>query len=325
MLTFTRAFSSLLAACLIVLFLRMLLRKRPGEAHFFVSEKEPEEPPALGGVYWLFAVMICTFLFADEGSGTVLPVLLLTAAAALLGFTDDLMTVRSERGEGLPPYILPAGTLVLAVLAGLFFSRAGNAGTRLTLPVSGAVISLGGWYIPIAAAVVLFRLRNERTLDAVRGTEPVLAGVSSAFWCLFLCLVAQTGVSDRIAASEAAKGLSVFTGASAGAMLGLCVMNSDGEKVRPGRCGYLGAGAALALTAVSSGCVLLHPLFSLFPVLCVLYAAAVRVFGGKKKKRAPRHLTGKLTELGFSPARIRDTVRRITVLGGLIALLIYFL
>lgn len=311
-----------LTACAAVLLLKFLFRPKKGEASLFTPEEDGAAAPCFGGAFCLIGTTIGTLLFLFDGQKAAIAGLLFMAAASLAGLSEDLRRLRT--GKGFAPVVLPGIMLVLALAASAALIFMAGAGT-LVLPVTGKTFSLGGWAIPLFALVMLLRIRNERTFDAVPGAEPALTLAVSGFWCLFFCIISGTGALSSATRATNAAGLSVFAGAVSGAWLGLSLFNTGETVWRPGKSGYYGAAAAVSAMACGAGYLVLHPLISLWPALSAVYAFFALLLNKKKPGRMPKYLTGLLAKDGVKPEAVFSAALRAAVLGSLIAFVLYFL
>lgn len=226
-----------------------------------------EGTPTMGGVAFLTAAIVLWLVTGVKTPDSV-SLVLLTLAAGLLGFYDDLLALRRKRqaaaGEDASTGLLAryrlAGQGLVAVLFSVYAVRAGHVlfGPDLLDVLGFAFIIMG-------------------SINAVNfsdGLDGLAAGMVAIMLLPFLALP--------------------FVPALVGALLGFLWYNSKPARVFMGGVGSEALGAALAGTAILAGWVWYLPLLALVPVLevlsVVIQVSYFRATGGKRLfKMSPLH------------------------------------
>lgn len=236
--------------------------------------------PTMGGLAFLTAA-VALWLAMGNRTSDVIAVVLLTCAAALLGWYDDLLSLRRKRRAGrnedgstglLARYrLLGQGLVALAFAA---------YAVRIGQPLFGI-----GWLDILGFAFIVVGSIN--ALNFSDGLDGLAAGMSAI---MLLPLLAFP-----------------FSPFLLGALLGFLWYNAQPARVFMGGVGSEALGAALAGTAILSGWVWYLPLVALVPVLEVLSVIAqvlyFRATGGKRLlKMSPLHHHFELS--GWSEAQV---------------------
>lgn len=327
MRTFSAAVFAAGISCFTILILRLFLPGRGGLGSLFKPGSEQEEGSALGGVFFLPGIVAGMLAGGGSLSGNALFALLITAAAILVGFINDLVALQDKRGEGIVPWLRWLLVFLLALSAAIYLSFLNESGRRQFLPVSCVSSDLKGWLLIPALVLLLGRFFSEQELHEASGPSFCAEGAEAVFWCFVFCLAGETGALEWAAYRSEFSGMAVFCGAVSGALLGICIFNPYGKMLRPGTGGYLGIAAALSLMALCSGWLILLPLAALWPFCCLIFALVMRVRVRGKAPAAPDRffLTAFLTGHGMTKDRLQSTVRWLSLLGVLAAAVLYTL
>lgn len=325
MLTFSHALLSAGISCLCVLVFRLLLPGHGGFGSLFRSEQEPQAGAQLGGVFFLLSVIAGTVFGGGSLSGSSVFCLLITAGAALIGFIDDLIARQDKRGEGIVPWLKALLLLVLSLAAALNLSVSEGIGRVQVLPISCRNADFRGWYILLALPLLLGRFTVEKQLCESALCCHSYCLTEAAFWCFAYCLAGETGAFKWFNYRSAFSGMAAFSGAVAGALLGIGMFNPLGKALRLGSCGYWGVAAALSLMALCSGWLILLPLAALWPFLCGVFALMKRFRTRKGEKEADYRFAQYFLSRGMSEERLQSLIRWLSLLGALAAAVLYTL
>jgi len=285
----------------------------------FVKAISPEGPPAhlskagtptMGGLLVLGVVLAFTLATNLAGHPSILLPLGVMAAAGLVGFADDLLTIQGrERIGGHERSGLVAKALLGAAL-GLV------AGLVVYFPVGVKDVGVPhfGLYHWGAVAVVLASiLVVGSTTSAVAvsdGLDGLLAGL----------LVLAYGAYGFIAIVYDQSHLGVFCFTVAGALIGFLWYNAHPARVFMGETGALALGAGLATVAMMTGWWLLLPLIGIVFVAealsDVVQIGSFQLTGRRVFKMAPLHHHFEL--LGWPETQV---VTRFWLIGAVGALL----
>ena len=272
--------------------------------------------PTMGGVLIVLPVLLITIMLntvslmglTGLGRSVLLPVGTMLLYLGL-GAIDDWEKLRGKRkvGEGISVRVKFAMQVVIAVVAAVGLRYVLDA-PELILPVLGSQWSLGIFYVPIAAFIIVSMANAVNFTDGMDG----LAGMISA--TIFLAYGAIALYQQQVY-------LGRFCFTIVGALFGFLWFNVHPAQLFMGDTGSLPLGAAAAVVALMSGQWLLLPLIGIIPVSealsDILQIAYFKATKGKRIfKRAPWHYHFEL--LGLSETQI---VQRFWLVGLLAAIL----
>ncbi len=213
-----------------------------------------QDTPTMGGVFVLAAVGGATIVWANVTNVFVLLGLVLTIGLGLIGAIDDLTKLNGvRRGITERQKLLAQLALGLAVGTGLYWATRENPfGTKLSLPVVPAYVSLGWLLVPWAALVIAGSSNGVNLTDGLDG----LAGGCLVF------VGAAIGVFDYVAGHARLAAhlsvpyvpgcgeLTVLVGAAVGATLGFLWFNCHPAEVFMGDTGSLSLGGLVGYAAL---------------------------------------------------------------------------
>lgn len=270
--------------------------------------------PTMGGVLIVLPVLLMTALLnaasllglTVTGRSVLLP-LATMVLFAMLGAVDDWAKLRGKRGEGLRGW----HKFALQILISL-----GTAvGLRYVLdvpeafiPVVGAQVSLGIWYIPMAVFLIVATANSVNFTDGMDG----LAGLISA---------TAFAAYGAIALFQGQVFLARFCFTLVGALFGFLWFNVHPAELIMGDTGSMALGSTLGVVALMTGQWLLLPIIAIIPVSetvsDIIQVAYFKLTKGKRFfKMAPLHYHFELS--GFSETQI---VQRFWLIGLLAAML----
>ncbi len=257
--------------------------------------------PTMGGVMFILPVAMVTILLNAAsligldvlGRSVMLPVLVMLGFG-LLGAVDDWEGIRGpRRGLGMRARTKFLLQVLLAVVAA-FGLRYALGTPELYWPAYKEPISLGVWYIPIAAFIIVGTSNAVNFTDGLDG----LAGIISA--------TAFAGYG-AIALLQNQVFLGRFCFTMVGALFGFLWFNAHPAELFMGDAGALSLGATLGVVTLMTGQWLLLPIIAIIPVsealsvvIQILYFKATK--GKRFFKMAPVHLHFEL--LGWSETQV---------------------
>jgi len=270
--------------------------------------------PTMGGVLIILPVLLVTGLLnavsllglSVIGRSVLLP-LGTMVIYAMLGATDDWQKLRGKKGEGMrarTKFILQAAAAVVIAIGLRYVLDA----PEMIIPVTGAELSLGFWYIPIAAFIIVSSMNAVNFTDGMDG----LAGLISA---------TAFAAYGAIALFQGQLFLGRFCFTVVGALFGFLWFNVHPAELIMGDTGALALGATLAVVALMTGQWLLLPVIAIIPVSetvsDIVQIAYFKITKGRRIfKMAPLHYHFELS--GLSETQI---VQRFWLIGLLAALI----
>jgi len=268
----------------------------------------------MGGILIILPVLLVTGLLnaasllglTVTGRSVLLP-LITMILFALLGAMDDWRKLRGKRGEGLRGWHKFALQILISLGAAI--------GLRFVLdvpeafiPVVGAEISLGIWYIPMAVFLIVAAANSVNFTDGMDG----LAGLISA--TAFAAYGAIAIVQEQVF-------LARFCFTLVGAIFGFLWFNVHPAELIMGDTGSMALGSTLGVVALMTSQWMLLPIIAIIPVSetlsDIIQVAYFKLTKGKRIfKMAPIHYHFELS--GLSETQI---VQRFWLIGLLAAIL----
>ena len=271
--------------------------------------------PTMGGVMFILPVLLITVLMNGGsligitflGRSVILPLITMILFAGL-GAVDDWLGLRAERrAKGLSARTKLLFQIIFSVLIALALDLILDA-PELFLPGIPLELTLGIWYVPIAAFVIVSMSNAINLTDGLDG----LAGLISA-----TAFVTYGGIA--LLQGQIFLGRFCFT--LVGAIFGFLWFNVHPAQLFMGDTGSLSLGATLAVVALMTGQWILIPLIAVIPVSVVLSVVLqvgyFKLTGGKRLfKMAP--LQHHFELLGWSETQV---VQRFWLIGLLFAMI----
>lgn len=208
----------------------------------------------MGGIYFLAGITLVAVVLAVLGYTQALLPLLAMLAFAALGAFDDLQNLRDRQGVGWLARSKFPWQWGVALLVALI-SFAVQPRPFLEVPLSGKVLPIGWWFVPLMM-VALVAFANAANLTD--GLDGLAGGTMALAFGAYGLLLGVTG-GDA--------GLALFCWGMVGVLLAFLWYNAHPARVFMGDTGSQALGAGLAAVAILSG----HWL--LLPVVGVVFVA----------------------------------------------------
>lgn len=286
------------------------------------SHKKKQGVPTMGGIIFLIPMLVVTLIMSEGDSRwDYLPVALIaTLGFGLIGFVDDFIKVRKKRSLGLTPLQKIVPQLVLSIAFSVWAYTEPSIGSKWIVPFTTIEWDLGIWYIPMMVFVMVATVNSSNLLDGLDGLLSGCALIDFITLALILMLLAASGASE----SGNLTNLMLFSGATAGALLGFLRYNSYPAGVFMGDVGSFTIGGALVAVTTLTRLSLLIPIIALAMVMSslsdIIQISYFKATHGKRVfKMAPLHHHFELS--GMPETRIVSMYMIVTALLCLVALL----
>ena len=271
--------------------------------------------PTTGGILFVLPVLLITGILnaavligLDAIGRSVLVPLIVMVGYALLGAIDDWEGIRGKRrGEGMRARTKFALQVVMAI-GTAFVLKYMLRVPDLFIPGIRGIFELGGWYIPIAAFIIVSESNAMNFTDGLDGLAGLIA--ASAF-----------AAFGGIALIQGQIYLARFCFTVVGAIFGFLWFNVHPAELFMGDTGSLALGATLAVVALMTGQWPLLLVIGVIPLSeissVVVQVAYFKLTKGKRIfKMSPLHLHFEL--LGWSETQV---VQRFWLIGLLAAMI----
>jgi phospho-N-acetylmuramoyl-pentapeptide-transferase len=270
--------------------------------------------PTMGGVMFIAPAVLMTLLMntatilgvSGIGNSILVP-LVVMVSYGVLGALDDWEGIRGKRrGEGMTIRAKFAGQVVLAVGTACVLKYLLKV-PDLYLPGVGVQLSIGIWYIPVAAFIIVAESNAINFTDGLDGLAGMIAATMFVSYGIIASLQGQPFVAR-------------FCFILVGALFGFLWFNAHPAELFMGDAGSLALGATLAVVALMTAQWALLPIIGIIPLSEALSSslqiAYFKMTKGKRLfKMAPLHLHFEL--LGWSETQV---VQRFWLIGLLAAM-----
>ncbi len=271
--------------------------------------------PTMGGWLFVIPVLVVTGILnvvsilsqLDILGNSILLPMLVMVAFAVLGAWDDWLGVRG-RSESLGlrarwKFLLQA----LIALGAALVLEYGLEPPDMYLPNYPEVISLGVWYVPIAAFVIAGSSNAVNLTDGLDGLAGLISATAFAAYGVIALLQGQVFLVR-------------FCFTVVGALFAFLWYNAHPAELFMGDTGSLSLGATLGVVALMTGHWVLLPVIAIIPVSAtvsvILQVAYFKLTGGRRLfKMSPLHNHFELS--GWSETQI---VQRFWLVGLLAAM-----
>jgi len=220
--------------------------------------------PTMGGVMFILPVLLITVLMNASsllgitllGRSVIVPMVTMALFGGL-GAVDDWLGLRAERqAKGLSARTKMLFQVVFSLIIALALHYILDT-PELFLPGIPLELSLGIWYVPIAAFIIVSMSNAINLTDGLDG----LAGLISA---------TAFATYGGIALLQGQVFLARFCFTLVGAIFGFLWFNVHPAQLFMGDTGSLSLGATLAVAALMTGQWILLPMIAVIPVSVVL-------------------------------------------------------
>ena len=196
--------------------------------------------PTIGGLIFLIPMILISLFFLPKYP-EILPILLVTAGFAVIGFVDDFIKVVRKSKDGLSAGQKSFGQFFVSAVFAFYAAYSPSLGTGMIVPFMGidTVVELPAWlYIPFIIAVMYLITNSVNMTDGIDG---LAAGVTLIVTVFFTVVAMVRGEWEYV---------KLFCSITAGGCLGFLVFNIHPAKVIMGDTGSLALGGVVGAAAV---------------------------------------------------------------------------
>ena len=208
-----------------------------------IREEGPEShqakagTPTMGGAFMMIALVLGVAIFAPWNVGTGM-LLFLTLGHSLLGFFDDFVKAVKKRNLGLTAKQKLLGQFILAAVFCYCITEIMVVPTTLWIPVADVQLQLGWGYYVLAFLIIVGATNAVNLTDGLDGLASSITTIVGIFFMLVSYIVFKE------------YGVTVFSAALIGGLIGFLWYNKYPAKVFMGDTGSLFLGASVALMAI---------------------------------------------------------------------------
>ena len=247
------------------------------------SHKKKEGTPTMGGLIFIIATFITTFILLVTNkigfTNNLRIILLVFFGYAFIGFLDDYLSLKHHANEGLTAFQKLFLQLIIAV--GFFYMYISNGGqTALIVSTLGIHIEMG-WLYGIFLLFVLVGSSN--AVNLTDGLDGLAGGLSAIAFIAFSLISLVVGYEE----------IGIFTFVLTGAVMGFLIYNTYPAKVFMGDTGSLALGAVMGAVAIITHrevtLLVVASVFVIETLSVILQVIWVRLFHKKLFLMTPLH------------------------------------
>jgi len=282
------------------------IRRDYGLDHHIVKEGTP----TMGGLL-LVAVVISLALLLDAVDASTYAILLALLGVGLLGAFDDWLNART--GNGISPRMKITWQLAVSVISAIYLQQH-FAFSSVVVPFVGEVsIGVVPWIV-LAVTAIISTSNGVNLTDGLDG----LAGGTMVFAWLSYMVVALLNAPGQF-------NVAIVCSLIAGVLVGFLWFNIHPAAIIMGDAGALGFGAALAVTGLVTGHVLLLPFIGVIFVVetgsVIVQNISKRLFGRRIFTQTPIH--HHFEKMGWAETQITFRFWVVGAIGGVIGVVIF--
>lgn len=240
--------------------------------------KSKRGTPTMGGMIFIFSVLVCTALFMHNKVSLWL--MLFALSFGIVGFADDFIKVVKKRNLGLTEKQKFIFQLVMAILflyIGLYMDIITD---EVIIPFWGRAVDFGWLYIPFALFVIIGTTNSVNLTDGVDGLATSVTVTVALF---FAVISAFYGDYETM----------LFSLVIMGACLGFLLYNRHPAKVFMGDTGSLFLGGAVCAIAMRLKLPLLlivaGGVYVIETLSVIIQVASFKLTGKRVFKMSPIH------------------------------------
>ncbi|MEG1850646.1 MAG: phospho-N-acetylmuramoyl-pentapeptide-transferase [Bacilli bacterium] len=208
------------------------------------SHKSKQGTPTIGGLIFIiptFVTMIILYLRGSlEITFSLMLVMFIFIAYALLGFVDDYIKIKSKTNDGLS---VIQKLVVQVVIAIIFFYVYMRGGGEPVIWMSSIHINIHlGWFYGLF--ILFMMVGSANAVNITDGLDGLAGGLSAIAFLAFGII--SWGTYWAVGYQE----IAIFCFILTGSLLGFLVYNTHPAKVFMGDTGSMALGATLAVTAI---------------------------------------------------------------------------
>jgi len=251
------------------------IREEGPQSHF-----KKAGTPTMGGIMFITAVMLTSFLLGGR-QGEVLSAVLVMLAFGAIGFWDDYIKVVLKRSLGLRARDKLLWQLIASVVFWLLLEFYLGRGSDIAVPFTSLSFDPGPYLYLVFLIIVLMSCANGANLTD--GLDGLAAGVTFFIAAAFAVIALVTGHSP----------LGIFCGALAGGCLGFLFFNHYPARVFMGDTGSMALGGAVAAVAALTGSelalIIIAGVYVIETLSVIIQVACFQTTGRRPFLMAPLH------------------------------------
>lgn len=269
---------------------------------------EKKGTPTMGGIVFIFAITITSFMAINIHSNYLYAVLGMILFG-FVGFVDDYIKVVLKRNLGLRAYQKVLMQIVVStVIAHLTY----DIGHEILIPIVNTTVDLGSYYYIF---VVLFMISITNSVNLTDGLDGLSTSVSISAMVFYVYLAYTLASTDLMNSSL----IFIF------ALVGFLYFNKYPAKIFMGDTGSLAIGGYLGGLALVTGTelyiIIVCGVFVIETLSVIMQVVSFKTTGKRIFKMSPLHHHFEL--MGWSEKKVVRTFFAVNVMLSIVAIIIY--
>jgi phospho-N-acetylmuramoyl-pentapeptide-transferase len=229
-------------------------RIRPEEEvpGIYSAHKNKQGTPTMGGVIMIFSIIFSTLLWARLDNRYIILTVFSTIWLGILGFLDDCVKLKADKGAGLSKRIKFLGQILLGLIVGAFLYLDTNIDTSIYFPFfKNFVFNAGIFYILFVMIVIAGTSNAVNLTDGLDGLAIGCMVMVGFAYSVIAYAAGNTLMAEYLYMQHipGAGELSVYCAALAGAGLGFLWFNAYPANIFMGDTGSLALGGGIGVVA----------------------------------------------------------------------------
>ncbi len=261
------------------------------------SHNSKKGTPTMGGILIILSILIPALLWADLTNKYVLIMLSGITFAGILGFVDDMVKLR--KNKGIRTWVKLSSQIIISLALGLWVYYAhlkpGYESLTNVLFIKNLFLNLGIFYVPFVMLVIIGSSNAVNLTDGLDGLAIGVFALAIGSFIILSYALGNINISNylNLLYLPGSGELTVILAATVGASLGFLWFNAHPAEIFMGDTGSLALGTILGLSAVLLKqeilLIFIGGVFVLEAGSVLLQVAGFKITGKRVFKMAPLH------------------------------------
>ena len=218
------------------------------------SHNTKKGTPTMGGILIILSILVPSLLWADLTDKYVLIMLSGITFAGILGFVDDFVKLKKNKGMSTRVKLFSQIIISLGLGMWVYFSHLKPGYESLTnvLFIKNLFLDLGVFYIPFVMIVIIGSSNAVNLTDGLDGLAIGIFALAIGTFIILSYAIGNVNISDylKLLYLPGSGELTVVLASTVGASLGFLWFNAHPAEIFMGDTGSLALGTILGLSAV---------------------------------------------------------------------------
>lgn len=297
------AFAACFVLCKILIPLLKRLHAGQNILGYVEEHKQKAGTPTMAGIAFVVSSSAVS-LAVYKGDPLITVLASVFIAFCFVGFTDDIIKLKSGKNEGLTPWQKVLFQLAVSITAGIYCCK--NGYTLIYMPFTGFAVDVGWFMLPISAFIFV---AASNCVNLTDGLDGLAASSSASYFLCFSLLCIYQGEFESVAGMGFAL---------VGALLAFLIFNTNKASAFMGDTGSLALGGLVAAAGIFTGNLLYIAIIGFVFVLSGISVIIQVIYYKRTGKRAflmaPVH--HHFQKKGYSESKISFVYSCVTLILG---------